>query len=165
MKLDNWLNRVLENRELRQKKQWEFIDKYNSPVLSLTINIPGAVKLCEDSKYIYECALREIEDLGLEKLDISLRYEDTGCEALMVFDIDALILKKLTCRIEETHPLGRFMDIDVIDKDKTILSRKNPRQCYICKTNAKECARTGKHSIEELIKHISESVDDYKTGI
>ncbi|WP_024953729.1 citrate lyase holo-[acyl-carrier protein] synthase [Sulfurospirillum arcachonense] len=165
MKLNNWLNRVLENRELRQKKQWEFIERYNSPVLSLTINIPGADKLSPDAQFIYGVALKEIDLLGLQEIDKNLICKQTGCEALFSFKTDAQKLKLLTCKIEETHPLGRFMDIDVIDEHKKILSRKVPRKCYICDTNAKECARSQKHSITQLLDFISKTVDDYKISL
>ena len=165
MKLNNYLNKVLDNRELRQKKQWELIDKYNSPILSLTINIPGVKKLSDDSKYIYKMALKEIEFLGLKELEKILTSKETGCEALISLSINAEELKILTCKIEETHVLGRFMDIDVIDENKQILSRKIPRKCYICEEKAKVCARSQKHSLEKLLEHISKTVNDYKSSI
>ena len=164
MKLSNCLNRVLQNRELRQKNQWELIERYHSPVLSLTINIPGAKKLSDDSKYIYEVALQEIKNLELKELDKILTCSEEGCEALMSLHVDARELKILTCRIEESHPLGRFMDIDIIDENRQILSRQRPRKCYICEENAKICARAQKHSLVELLDFIGKSVDDYKTS-
>ena len=165
MKSINWLTKVLENRELRQKKQWELCKKYTSSVLSLTINIPGAKKDSSDAKYIYETALQEIENFELEINEKSLTCKDTGYEALWAFQVDAQELKRLTCKVEESHPLGRFMDIDVIDKNRQILSRQIPRKCYICEENAKVCARAQKHSIEELLTHISKIVDDYRTSL
>jgi len=165
MKLNNCLNRILFNKEQRVKNQGELIDKYNSALLSLTINIPGATKLSDDSKYIYEVALQELKNLGLKELDQILTSNEAGCEALICVEIDAIKLKTLTSKIEENHPLGRFMDIDVIDKNKQILSRKIPRKCYICETNAKECARSQKHALKELLDHISTKVHDYKTSI
>jgi len=165
MKSSNCLNKVLESRELRQKNQWELCEKYNSPVLSLTINIPGAKKLSDDSKYIYDITLKEIDSLGLKQFKKILTCNETGCEALISLHVDAVELKMLTCKIEETHVLGRFMDIDVIDENKQILSRQLPRKCYICEENAKVCARIQKHSLEELLAYISKTVHDYKSSI
>jgi len=165
MKSTNWLTKVLENRELRQTKQWELCEKYNSAVLSLTINIPGAKKDSSDAKYIYEVALKEIENFGLKVYEKSSTCKDTGCEALWAFEVDAQKLKTLTCKVEESHPLGRFMDIDVIDNNRQILSRSTPRKCYICEANAKVCARAQKHSIEELLSFISKTVDDYRLSL
>jgi holo-ACP synthase CitX len=165
MKSDNWLDKILQNREERVQKQEELLNKYNSPLLSLTINIPGSQKQSEDAHYIYERALSEIEALSLHVLEKIFTCKDTGYEALLSIDMAAAELKKLTCKIEEEHPLGRFMDIDVIDSDKTILTRGRQRKCYLCKADAKACARTQKHSIEELLRYISKRVYDYKFSI
>lgn len=165
MKCDNSLNKVLVNRELRQAKQWELIEKFNSTVLSLTINIPGNKKDSRDAKFIYDNALQEIEKLGFEVYEKILTCKDTGYEALFALHVEAKELKILTCKVEENHPLGRFMDIDVIDKNKKILSRKTPRKCYICKEDAKKCARSQEHSLEELLTFISKTVDDYRLSL
>jgi holo-ACP synthase CitX len=165
MKSDSWLDKILQNREERVKKQEELLQKHNSSLLSLTINIPGVYKKNEDAHYIYERALFEIEALHVKILEKIFTCKDTGYEALFSVEMDAKELKKLTCKIEEEHPLGRFMDIDVIDMNKTILSRGRQRKCYICKANAKDCARSQKHSIEELLRYISKRVYDYKFSI
>jgi len=165
MKCDNWLNRVLENRELRQNRQWGLIEKFNSTVLSLSINIPGCKKDSEDAKFIYETAIKEINKFGLKEYEKILTCKDTGYEALWALHVDAKELKILTCKVEESHPLGRFMDIDVIDSNKKILSRETSRKCYICQEDAKKCARSQKHSIKELLAYISKTVDDYKSSL
>lgn len=165
MKCDNWLNRVLENRELRQNRQWSLIEKFNSTVLSLTLNIPGCKKDSSDAKFIYETAIKEIDKLGLKEYEKILTCKDTGYEALWALHVEAKQLKILTCKVEEDHPLGRFMDIDVIDNNKKILSRKTSRKCYICQEDAKKCARSQKHSIKELLAYINKTVDDYKSSL
>lgn len=165
MKFDNWLNKVLSNREQRVKKQWELIDKYNSPLLSLTINIPGSIKQSDDARYIFDAALAQIESLHLPILEKVLTCKETGYEALMAFQGNAEEFKILTCSIEERHPLGRFMDIDIIDENKKILSRTSSRPCYLCSCAAKECARSQKHALDELLAYISQSVHDYKFSL
>ena len=165
MKCDNSLNKVLENRELRQAKQWKLIDDFNSTVLSLTINIPGCKKDSSDAKFIYDEAIKEIKNLELKEHEEILTCKDTGYEALWSLHVNPNELKILTCKIEENHPLGRFMDIDVIDNSRKILSRKSSRKCYICNEDAKICARSRKHSIPELLAYISKTVDDYRLSI
>ncbi len=165
MKCINWLSSVLENREHRVKKQQELRDKYNSCVLSLTINIPGRYKRTKEAEYIYNIALKELEKFDFNVYEKVLTDKETGYEALFAMEVKPHILKKLTCRVEEEHPLGRFMDIDVIQKDGSIVSRTNPRKCYICDDNAKICARTQKHKIQELLDFISKQVNDYRTSL
>lgn len=165
MKSSNWLDRVLQNREQRVQKQGQLISRYGLPLLSLTINIPGRVKDSDEAKYIYEIALDLIDSLGLQIAEKILTCKDTGYEALYALDVNAATLKKLTCKIEEEHPLGRFMDMDVIDTDRTILTRSTPRKCFVCEANAKECARAQKHSLVELTQYINKKVDAYKFSL
>lgn len=165
MKLDSWLNKLLTSREVRVLKQRELLQKYNSPLLSLTINIPGHIKNSIEAEYIYNVALEEIEKLSLDVNEKIFVCKDTGYEALMSLNIKASKLKELACKLEESHPLGRFMDIDVLDESGKILSRKTPRKCYICEENAKECARNTTHLLEELLSYISKTVNDYKISI
>jgi holo-ACP synthase CitX len=165
MKCINWLNSVLENRERRVKKQQELRQKYNSCVLSLSINIPGRYKCTKEAEYIYKTALKEIENFDFKVYEKFYTNKETGYEALFAMEVEPHFLKIFTCKIEEEHPLGRFMDIDVIKKDGSIVSRNNPRKCYICDDNAKVCARIQKHKIQELLDFISKQVDDYKTSL
>lgn len=165
MKLDNWLNRVLENKEQRVKKQEELRLAHGSSLLSLTINIPGRIKDGSEAKYIYDIALKEIDKFALHVKEKVLTCKETGYEAIYAIEIEASELKALTCKLEESHSLGRFMDIDVIDKSGNILSRQTPRRCYICEKSAKECARNQTHDIDELLNFISKAVDDYKSSL
>ena len=56
-------------------------------------------------------------------------------------------------------PKARLLDIDVMDKDGTV-SRKelglDARKCLICDDDAKVCARSQKHSMEELVARVDE---------
>ena len=67
--------------------------------------------------------------------------------------------KILTTEIEETHPIGRLFDIDVIDTDGQKLSRPSYRKCIICGCQAQECARTRKHTVEEMQAKIEEMLE------
>ena len=65
-------------------------------------------------------------------------------------------IKDLTTEIEETYPIGRLFDMDVIDTDGQKLSRPSYRKCIICGCQAQECARTRKHTVEEMQAKIEE---------
>ncbi|WP_458699753.1 citrate lyase holo-[acyl-carrier protein] synthase [Sulfurospirillum sp. 1307] len=157
------VDKILANKELRVIKQRELIFKFGSPLISLTINIPGIQKDIKNAKTIYEEAIKEIEKLPFKILKKISTCSDVGFEAIYAVDANAKDLKSYTCKIETIHPLGRFMDIDVIDKNHTILSRNTPRKCYICDRVAKDCARSQRHSIEELLKFIDEQVRTFKS--
>ena len=98
---------------------------------------------------------------------------ETGFEAYFVVDMPALEVKRLCCSIEDEHPLGRLMDIDVVchfDRSGEIslkpLSREDiglpARHCLLCNKPARECMRAHRHSPEEIQDTIDRMVQDYK---
>lgn len=67
----------------------------------------------------------------------------------------------LWCVYEETHPVGRLFDLDVIDINGQKLSRPSFRKCIICGCQAQECARTRKHSVNEMQSKIEEMLMEF----
>lgn len=73
--------------------------------------------------------------LKLEQAEADIKnsieiHEKTGDELLLAIDCPAEKIKNLTTEIEETHPIGRLFDIDVIDTDGQKLSRRFLPQMY-----------------------------------
>lgn len=88
-------------------------------------------------------------------------HEKTGDELLLAVDYPAKKIKDLTTDIEETHPVGRLFDLDVIDINGQKLSRPSFRKCIICRCQAQECARTRKHSVNEMQAKIEEMLMEF----
>ncbi len=67
--------------------------------------------------------------------------------------------------IEDNHPLGRLLDIDVYDAEYNQISRSDlghkPRACLICDDIAHYCIRSNKHSLAEVQNVIREMLIDY----
>ncbi len=67
--------------------------------------------------------------------------------------------------VEDTHPLGRLFDIDVIDTQGVVLSRDQlrfaRRRCFVCGRDAKLCARNRVHPLTGLIDKLSEIIHAY----
>ena len=82
-------------------------------------------------------------------------------ELIMALDAPAEDIKTLATEIEESHPLGRLFDMDVIGTDGMKLSRGTYRKCIICGCQAQECARSRKHSVEELQAKIEELLNQF----
>ena len=163
------LRAVLFNKEERVKRQKEFLSRFDSSsLISLSINIPGSLKLSCESLTIYDEALEAIKNHALPILHTFEQKSVTGAEAMWVVQADATLLKILTCKIESTHPLGRFMDIDVINSQGISISRKAlgyaRRKCFVCEEDAFICARSQKHSMEELNQAIAKSVQKHTFG-
>ena len=98
-------------------------------------------------------------------LKFRLRDLPTGYEAYLVTPLSNEEAKRETCRIEDTHPLGRLFDLDVIDADGVPVSReligKAPRKCLVCDSDARYCMRNRTHSLDELSARIDEMIESY----
>ncbi len=149
------LTQMLERREQRFNEQKFFLDKFHSPLISFSMNIPGPVKTNDDifNAFMFgkKLLLDELNIIHADINDVLEIHEDTGDELLLsVKNISPEILKNLTLKIENNNNFGRLFDIDVIDEAGNKLSRKNFRKCLICGKQAQECARSRTHSVEEM---------------
>jgi holo-ACP synthase CitX len=157
------LQELIESRDNRQARQREFIKKYNKTLVCLTIVMPGAIKRNTSSIFLFQEAINIIKEKLKEDIITFHEYDlKTGQEAIFTVRTDTLETKKITCEIEDEHPLGRLFDIDVIGTDGIPLSRKNPRKCLLCDNDARICMRSGQHTpldIQNKIKKIIEKYD------
>lgn len=163
------LHQVLENRERRASRQREWVEAHSLPMISFTINMVGEVKLNQLSRTAFvqgyqaildECRVQDVSVVSIEKYS-----SDTGPELLIsAGNIDPIKLKRCMVHIEDSHPLGRLFDIDVLDNQCTALSRDGlglpRRKCLVCGEEAKICARSRTHQLPELIEKMSEMIND-----
>lgn len=148
------IEEILNCREKRVAIQNKMIKKYNVPVISFTMNIPGPIKTNNEIKKAFNIGknliLEKIKENNIEILEIQELDENTGNELFVSTNSSAEKIKNITVAIEESCELGRLFDIDVIDINFEKLSRKSFRKCLICEEQAQECGRSRKHSVEEL---------------
>ncbi|MBP1679963.1 MAG: bifunctional protein CitXG [Proteobacteria bacterium] len=164
------LDAILQAKEERAFKQKELLSRYPlASLISLSINIPSSIKLSHEAVVVHEIAYEAIvsllEEEGIVLLDCERKMVSTGAEALFACKAEAKRLKVLTCKLENTHPLGRLMDIDVLDVSGVILSRStlglSKRKCFVCEDEAQLCARTQKHPYTELNSQIKSLVEKH----
>lgn len=159
------LQELLDSRERRAARQRALLAAYGGEdgvLLSITLNIPGPVK----DRPAYRRALAE----GLSRLRGLLPPEavlhaeahnlTTGPEGYLCLDgriIQPLQAKRLAVQVEEADRLGRLLDIDVVTAAGGI-SRSElglaGRRCLLCGGDAKVCARSQRHPMEELLAEI-----------
>lgn len=150
------LTQVLEAREERVRKQQELLKTYHCPLVCFTMNIAGPVKTTP----LITCAFQ----VGLDALHNRLspkhiRFHSTeiavtGCLAMYAVDIEAIALKKICTEIEDSIPLGRLFDMDVLDTNGSKLERhlvggKN-RNCIVCGAPGRVCAARRLHTVPEI---------------
>ena len=154
------IDEILDCREKRVTIQNEMIKKYNKPVISFTMNIPGPIKTNNDIKKAFDIGknliLENLKENNIKVLEIQELNENTGNELFISVNSLAEKTKNMTVAIEESCELGRLFDIDVIDINFEKLSRKSFRKCLICEEQAQECGRSRKHSVKELQDKIEE---------
>jgi holo-ACP synthase len=100
----------------------------------------------------------------IKKID---SYE--GLIFLILSPFNPTELKKIAINIEDYHPLGRLVDIDVLDISNEPISRTTlgfpKRKCYLCLNEAHICVRTQAHSITDILNYIENTVKKYKEGL
>ena len=148
------IDEILNCREKRVAIQNEMIKKYNKPVISFTMNIPGPIKTNNEIKKAFDIGknliLENLKENNIEILEIQELNENTGNELFISTNSLAEKIKNITVSIEEASELGRLFDMDVIDINFEKLSRESFRKCLICEEQAQECGRSRKHSVGEL---------------
>ncbi len=160
------LAQMLEQRDIRAQKQKSFLKKYNSPLISFSMNIPGPVKTNELIRRAFDIGeillLEGLNMIHAEILDASEIHKDTGDELLLsIANASPESLKDLAMNIENSSEIGRLFDIDVIDSNGNKLSRKNFRKCLICEKQAQECARSRTHSVKEMQNAIEKMLRNF----
>ena len=159
---------MLEAREKRVAKQEELL-KSCSCLVCFTMNIAGPYKFSDCIMRAYAEGVAKIyrllEQNGVVPVKAEQVIEKTGVEGYISLNEDPLKIKRLTVQIEDNFELGRLFDIDVIRPDGEKVSRSDigmdGRSCMICGSEGSGCARSRRHSVEELQQHFISRICDY----
>lgn len=165
------LPEILDAREYRAFRQKELLKLDGArSMISFSMNIAGAIKHFPLGISAFEEGIKELRIRIPEKqlLHFEESKKNTGPEAFLVLAMKPDETKRITASIEESHPLGRLFDMDVIQPDGISISRSalglEPRTCLICGDNAKACARAKTHSIELILWRTAQILNDYFKG-
>ena len=136
------LNQILEARERRAALQRSTLSTYGGPLLCFTMNLAGPVKRSPLSDFAFLAGERMIQARGFHvRQHIRLR-QPTGMEAIYALEAEPHALKAAAMAMEESLPVGRLFDMDVIGPDGMKLPRPQPRTCLVCGGPAAPCARS-----------------------
>lgn len=163
------LEEVLAAREKRVLNRQSLLTRYNLPLICFTLNIPGPIKTFPLAQKAFDegkaLILRQLERHQCKIVYDWDNLDKTGYEFYGVMDNDPYDLKKLMVAIEDSCPLGRLFDIDVLKPNGEKIMRQEidcyARTCLICQEAAPVCGRSRKHSLEELLRKIVEIISDY----
>lgn len=155
------LRELLDSRENRVWHQQELLNKYEGALVSVTLNIPGPIKDRPQYRKVMEWGMEQLLSLFDDKVcHQEIRFLKTGSEGyICLVGVSPEDVKKLAISVENSCKRGRLLDVDILTR-KGGVSRSQlglpPRKCLICDNDAKACARSQKHSMEELIKKVEE---------
>lgn len=166
------LQDILASRDQRVQIQQYFLERYKSSLISYKLNIPGPIKYSSLIKDIFDDGLltakNKLTEASVEIIDEKVLYKNSGPEYFAAFKGTTSLIKEITTVIEETHPLGRLFDFDILDLEGNQLSRqqigREPRKCLMCEKNAFECGRSRNHSVDELVGYIEKIALTYFNG-
>lgn len=163
------LEQLLDSRDRRAQHQKDLLGSFpGKSLLCLTVQLPGPEKRNALSLAIAHAgveAVRNAFSIAYEEL----RDLETGYEGYFVVPMPPEEAKQRACSIEDRHPLGRLMDLDLLflkDNAAIILDRTSlgwePRRCLLCNNAARYCMRARTHSREALLNRIEQMVQAYE---
>ena len=173
------LEEILKAREDRMRRREALQKEKRCPVISVTMNIPGAVKDSPMIRTVFHLFMRDHWVIpiingtyplagrgasGAEEL-----YEKTGPESLEAFKVPARELKRICIEAEESDPIGRLFDFDVFDEEGNAISRTDlglpERGCLVCGALGRTCASRQLHPIGEVRAEAERLMKEYLLGV
>ena len=169
------LEQLLESRDARVQHQQALLQTWpEHTLICLTVQFPGPQKRTASSLVVGGAGLAALMDkFGSVAHFTQVKDLATGYEAYLLVPLPANLVKRLCCQIEDTHPLGRLMDIDVLETGGHVmpgltghlLDRAStglpPRRCLLCDNEVRYCMRAKTHTAEQLLARIDEMVSKY----
>lgn len=157
------LEQLLRSRDERYARQVALMERFPGRTLvCMTVVLPGPVKRDARSLKVAEAGVEAVQEMLCPEVH-ELYDLETGYEGYFIVEGFLLDVKRACCHIEDTHPYGRLMDLDVLEpvgegvapvsRDRVGLE---PRRCLLCDRPARECMRSHRHSYEELLRKIDE---------
>ncbi|BBR57476.1 MULTISPECIES: citrate lyase holo-[acyl-carrier protein] synthase [unclassified Klebsiella] len=163
------LEALLAAKESRAARQADWLTHYGQPVISLTLVTPGAVKNNLRYRNTMGVALQMCDQMlwqnDWQVLDRQVLWLPTGPEALWCVGHQAPEIKAHCAALEQSHPLGRLWDLDVICPHAGHIGRlalgRHMRRCLICDEPAHVCSRSRQHPLEQVIGRVEALIDGW----
>ena len=163
------LEQLLEARDRRYERQRALVKEWpDRTLVCMTVVLPGPVKRDARSLKVAAAGNEAVQEM-FSIVHKELYDRETGFEGFFVVDGTLLDVKRACCEIENVHPFGRLMDLDVLEPvgDTVVpVGRERvgepPRPCLVCGRPARECMRSRTHSMEDVMQAIDKIVETDK---
>nr|WP_321410040.1 triphosphoribosyl-dephospho-CoA synthase [uncultured Carboxylicivirga sp.] len=160
---------LLEAREERWNSKLS-LAKHGWHVVSLQLNLPGYPKNDEyteqfikliDKQFVRFLKAHAPGKYREEKKCFIDKAGDCIYYLIPAKGITSLELKNVTELFEESHILGRIIDLDVLDTKGKQISSGKEKKCFICDKPAQICRKEQTHSIDRVRKEMLEAIIIY----
>lgn len=160
--MDKELLTVLAAREQRWEMRKKLVRERGSCLITVTICAPVAYRTSDEFWVLFvEICNAFCKILTLNGYEWNsegyIRNED-GPAFFISTNSDAFEIKRICIEAEETIPGARMLDIDVMDRHGTPVSRSDvgspPRKCFICDKPAHFCVSRKTHTQDEIYAYV-----------
>ena len=159
---------ILESREARDALINVLSRQQEGTLIQAKANIPGPDKHPVEARIL----MRIMTSALTRELKATLHVmgdDSDGPYAILFTDHPPHEAKIHTIEIEESHPLGRLFDIDVMDENGNPIPRTErgfpQRRCLLCAKPAVICRLEGNHKTDALLVRIKDMVMDHLAGV
>ena len=151
---------MLAARDQRVAYQQQLMTTHpQATIAAIKLNIPGPIKNNDALRRLFLAGVQRFEaELSTYTVAADLNHP-AGNERFLILTTDFATSKRMAVAFEEQDPLGRLYDIDILQAgSQRALSRTDlglpKRRCLLCRREAKDCARSRRHSVAELQQKI-----------
>lgn len=141
--------------------QQNTLHEFGVPLLCFTMNLPGPNKRSPLADFAFFAGERMIKAQGWKTKQHIRLCQPTGCESIYALDLPAQQIKKAAMAIEDSLPVGRLFDMDVIGSDGAKLSREEQRPCLVCGGPGILCARSRAHGLAAVQSRAEKILIDF----
>lgn len=151
---------MLAARDQRVAYQQQLMTTHpQATIAAIKLNIPGPIKNNDALRRLFLAGVQRFEaELSIYTVAADWNHP-AGNERFLILTTDFATSKRMAVAFEEQDPLGRLYDIDILQAgSQRALSRTDlglpKRRCLLCRREAKDCARSRRHSVAELQQKI-----------
>jgi len=153
MSLDALSNSLLEARDRRQALLDALFRAPFSTVLMFGLNLPGEEKEGNRAERLFAWGERALA-AAFPAQPVLRRSDRLGHFALYRSPLAPVEAKRLAVALEDAHPAGRLLDLDVFSAAGRPVDRASlglpPRPCLLCPEPALACIRSQRHTSQAL---------------
>ena len=169
--MDKLIEELLLAKDRRRDLRMQRLER-GCITLSFNLNIPGLPKSNDSFHAFFTTCLHELQDYLLSHRIVTDK-ETIYCETdaagdfflaeIVDSDYSAIQIKKLCESFETNHPVGRLLDVDVVDEKGELISSGKAKLCFFCNNApAIYCMRKQAHDYAAMRMKVELEISKYQ---